>query len=342
MKNKIDPRQYTPYALNVPSGNIHTDQGVDFFNVILLESLTGDFTVTGSLGLNGGSVYTPNSSNNVTTDDRSHMFNGINNVVGGIDNTIVSSSNSTITGKNNTIVGGVSNDVSGDYSTAIGSYINILHTGAMVLKDSLFTIGEDMGDDTLAMYFNGGIFLQNQTYLDDALWITGGELFISGHDIVANNNLDVGGTGTFSGVARFLGDMRDSNDSLIHSIEENITGEIQMENDILMSSGDRIKASGYNNFFTLHTFAPELEHHSSGVFRSSLNLRINDIDSGRDYHNTGDNDAYFRENSLSVENGNDELCGAITDSGELFVKEYIQLGSGVTVPTHYNSTGRRR
>ena len=205
MKNPLDPRQYTPYALNVPSGNLHTEEGVDFFNLILLESLTGDFNITGSLILNGEFVYSPNTTNAITADGRSHMFNGINNTVTGTDNTIVSASNSTVAGQNNTLIGGINNDISGDYSNAFGSYINILHTGAMVLKDGQFTVGEDLGDNTFAAYFIGGIFLQNKTHVDDELWVTGGDFFTSGYNITTTNNVNVGGSGMLSGDLQVLG-----------------------------------------------------------------------------------------------------------------------------------------
>ena len=113
MKNPLDPRQYTPYALNTPSGNLHTEQGVDFFNIILLETLEGNFSLTGSFSINGERVYSPNPNNEITDDNSCNIFNGVNNVITGLNNTIVGSSNSTVKGQNNTIVGGISNDVSG-------------------------------------------------------------------------------------------------------------------------------------------------------------------------------------------------------------------------------------
>ena len=75
----------------------------------------------------------------------------------------------------------------------------------MVLKDSQFTVAEDNGDDTLTVQFNNGIFLQNQTYLNDRLWLTGGDCLVSGYNITTTNDVNVGGSGLFSGDIQVLG-----------------------------------------------------------------------------------------------------------------------------------------
>lgn len=54
MNNKLNPRQFTPYALNTPSGNLIFEQQVDYFDCYLSEYLTGDFNVTGSFQVNDG------------------------------------------------------------------------------------------------------------------------------------------------------------------------------------------------------------------------------------------------------------------------------------------------
>ena len=63
MKNKLNPRQYDPYALNTPSGNLIFEEQVDHFDCHLSEYLTGDFNITGSLQVNDGtSLFVENEN----------------------------------------------------------------------------------------------------------------------------------------------------------------------------------------------------------------------------------------------------------------------------------------
>ena len=365
--NKLDPRQYNPYALNTPSGNLFTSEFTDYFELYLLESLTGNFSVTGSLKLNGEHVYSPDTTNNISAENNCHLFNGVNNTITGTDNSIISSSNSTIQGQNNTIIGGISNDISGDYSTAIGSYINILHTGATVLKDNHFTIGEDLGDNTLAVYFQNGIFLQNKTYIDDQLWITGGDFFASGYNVTTTNNINVGGSGMFSGDIQVLGTPYHTGSKLqnLHDFRMNsgvmkqalalasgilqtgvdsalskadggeITGQASFLNDTFVASGKAIRAITHNNLLYLNVWSPELDNHASGIFKNGFNLQVNEDDNNVDYH-TGD--LYFQEKSFSVENHNNDLIFGVNSSGHSFIKESIKMNT-TSKPTSWNSYG---
>ena len=80
MINKLDPRQYNPYALNTPSGNLSFEEGVDFFNCNLLENLTGDFNIFGSLQVNSGKVLFSDSSN-LIEDNNNSVINSIINLL---------------------------------------------------------------------------------------------------------------------------------------------------------------------------------------------------------------------------------------------------------------------
>ena len=60
----IDPRQYVPYELIFPSGNINAAQGDDYFNIYLLNNLSGNFCITGSLEINGTPAFSSDTSNN--------------------------------------------------------------------------------------------------------------------------------------------------------------------------------------------------------------------------------------------------------------------------------------
>ena len=110
MINKLDPRQYNPYALNTPSGNLSFEEGVDFFNCHLLENLTGDFNITGSLQVNNGKVIFSDSSN-LIEDNNNSVINSIDASVSGSNNTLINSNQSVLLGNNNTILGGEQNRI---------------------------------------------------------------------------------------------------------------------------------------------------------------------------------------------------------------------------------------
>lgn len=51
MENKLNPRQYHPYKLNFPSGNLTAVQNVDSFDIYLLENITGNLNIGGILSV---------------------------------------------------------------------------------------------------------------------------------------------------------------------------------------------------------------------------------------------------------------------------------------------------
>ena len=204
MQNKLDPRQYTPYSLNTPSGNLLFSQGVDFFNCYLLENITGNINITGSLKVNGQNVLSTSTTNTYGGTNVS-IFNSINAFATGSSNSIVSSNVSRVSGSNNVIIGGLDNKIAdADNSSLLGGKNVVLnHTGATILADGGESAKRSVERYSLTIDFDSGMFVQNNAYINGALYVTGG------NTVLSNSNLYVSASnsGFFSGDIQVLGNV---------------------------------------------------------------------------------------------------------------------------------------
>ena len=201
MQNKLDPRQYTPYSLISPSGNLLFSQGVDFFNCYLSETPTGNFNITGSLKVNNEQVLSTSATNNYGGTNVS-IFNSVNTFATGTSNSILSSDSSQISGQNNDIFGGSNNKIADADDASIFGGRNVLlkHTGASILADGNNNRSKESVERySLTIDFESGLFIKNNTFINGGLSVTGGNL-VSNNIYIPSN-----GSGLFSGNAQFLG-----------------------------------------------------------------------------------------------------------------------------------------
>ena len=204
MQNLINPRQYTPYSLLTPSGNLLFSQGIDFFNCYLLENITGNINITGSLKVNGQNVLSTSTTNTYGGTNVS-IFNSINAFASGSSNSIVSSNGSRVSGSNNVIIGGLDNKIAdADNSSLLGGKNVVLnHTGATILADGGESAKRSVERYSLTIDFDSGMFVQNNAYINGALYVTGG------NTVLSNSNLYVSASnsGFFSGDIQVLGNV---------------------------------------------------------------------------------------------------------------------------------------
>ncbi len=204
MQNLINPRQYTPYSLLTPSGNLLFSQGIDFFNCYLLENITGNINITGSLKVNGQNVLSTSTTNTYGGTNVS-IFNSINAFASGSSNSIVSSNGSRVSGSNNVIIGGLDNKIAdADNSSLLGGKNVVLnHTGATILADGGDSAKRSVERYSLTIDFDSGMFVQNNSYFNGALYVTGG------NTVLSNSNLYVSASnsGFFSGDIQVLGNV---------------------------------------------------------------------------------------------------------------------------------------
>lgn len=211
MQNLINPRQYTPYSLLTPSGNLLFSQGIDFFNCYLLENITGNINITGSLKVNGQNVLSTSTTNTYGGTNVS-IFNSINAFASGSSNSIVSSNGSRVSGSNNVIFGGLDNKIADADNACLlgGKNVVLNHTGATILADGGDSAKRSVERYSLTIDFDSGMFVQNNSYFNGALYVTGGNTVLSGgNTVLSNSNLYVSASnsGFFSGDIQVLGNV---------------------------------------------------------------------------------------------------------------------------------------
>lgn len=194
MKNKIQPAQYRPYDLLSATGNIFVDSGLDYFNLELSESITGDFDIEGSLKVNGFNVLSPDSSSTLSDTSFSNgcrILVGLDNIVSGNNNCVVFGSSNNIEGSYNAVLFGQNVDLGAQNSVAIGNNISITHNGAAVFGDSTNNSKISYSPDSLSIEYTGGAFIRTTTHFSENVFadsdftITGA---ISGLSLIIEDN----------------------------------------------------------------------------------------------------------------------------------------------------------
>lgn len=205
MENKINQRQYEPYSLNTPSGNLRFDEFVESFSCYLLESLTGNFDITGNLTVNNGQVLFSDISNDIQIGSNNSVLNSLDSINSGSNCAIVNSNESFLSGDKNTIIGGSDNQIadSDDAAILFGTQAIISKsTGSAILADgSSSRVKESVQrENSLTIDFNSGLFIKNDTFVEGSLFSTGDfSIFDSDVHINASNS------GLFSGDFQVLG-----------------------------------------------------------------------------------------------------------------------------------------
>ena len=282
MINKLDPRQYNPYALNTPSGNLFFEEGIDFFNCSLLENLTGDFNIFGSLQVNSGQVVFSDSSN-VIEDNNNSVINSINSEVSGSNNTLINSNESVLLGNNNTIMGGQQNQITDSAYSAIifGSNTINQNTGSAIIADGdTARLKESVTDNALTVDFSSGAFLLNDLFIDGSVYLTG--------NLENDGNLTVkeGSSGIFEGGMSISGTAYLSGSPLQNL--ENLTGASgQLQNNITGASGflaTNIETTGTNLGITIEATGISSVNYTndiSGILSDEFYVDKLIVDTGR-------------------------------------------------------------
>jgi hypothetical protein len=205
MENKINQRQYEPYSLNTPSGNLRFDEFVESFSCYLLESLTGNFDITGNLTVNNGQVLFSDISNDIQIGSNNSVLNSLDSINSGSNCAIVNSNDSFLSGDKNTIIGGSDNQIadSDDAAILFGTQTVISKsTGSAMLADGNSSRAKESveRENCLTIDFNSGLFIKNDTFVEGSLFSTGDfSIFDSDVHINASNS------GLFSGDFQILG-----------------------------------------------------------------------------------------------------------------------------------------
>lgn len=369
MKNRLDPRQYIPYALNTPSGNLNFVQGEDYFDAYLLEGLTGDFSITGDLSLNGQRVFTTDPTNNVGGTDV-YVFGGTNNFVTGTNNGIIYASNSEISGQGNGILFGDQNQVVDASFASVLAGRNTLtsHTGAVVIGDSVLARQKNsVKVDSFNVDFSGGFFNQNNFYQASDFYIG------SGASGTVSGNFSVLGTAYHTGSPlQNLQNLKDASGIFVDQIRYNsgvyitginslsgkLTGEYvtkgtadtiagtkTFESNVYFVSGFNIQTVQGNLFYpsyyvsTFNTgnlggFAPVL------ISKRGISLVI---DSNNE-RNKNDKTGQFSKNAFSIysENsipGTGKLCFGVDASGLAWARQGLVISEQRYIPTGMRASG---
>jgi hypothetical protein len=309
MINKLDPRQYNPYALNTPSGNLSFEEGVDFFNCHLLENLTGDFDITGSLTVNSSQILSVDGSNIFQENAQSFIVNSFNSTVSGTNNLLVNSIDSDLHGANNTIIGGQGNIVSGSNFSAVlfGSNVTNEKDGSVVIADGNTTRSKDsVTNDALTIDFSSGAFILNDLSVNGSVYLTG--------DVENDGNFTVKGSST--GI--FEGDI-------------NISGTAFHTGSPLQNLQDLKNASGHLlNLTTGLSGVMNSTFEATGV-RIATDIRATGIAAIVSVENTGE---------AAIEYIN-SVSGSLTDvfDGDFVSAKTLVIESGRFIPSNFNSTG---
>lgn len=204
MENKLNQRQYDPYALNTPSGNLLFTEFVDSFSCYLLEALTGNFSITGNLTVNEGQVLFSDLSNQVVIGSNNSVLNSTDCSISGSNNLIANSNSSSLSGDGNTILGGSDNQIadSDDAIIIFGSQATISkHTGAAMITDGDSSrVKDSVRGNALTIDFSSGAFLKNDLFIDGDLFSTGDQSVFDSDVYISSTN-----SGLISGDLQVLG-----------------------------------------------------------------------------------------------------------------------------------------
>jgi hypothetical protein len=329
MQNKLDPRQYTPYALDTPSGNLSFSRQATSFDCYLNERLTGNFNITGSLRVNNGLVFSSDLSNTFGGSGIA-IFNSINCYATGQNNTIVGSNLSELSGQNNSIFGGENNQISSSqYGTILGGRNVLLsHTGATILGDGDNSrIKRSVQHNSLTIDFSSGFFIQNNTFINGSLSVTGGNTVLNGFSVPSSNsgllsgNLNILGTPFHTGSPlQNLQNLRDCSGTL-QTFSTTASGSLRSLVTGMSGAFDtKIALTGSSSISYANSLSGTLSSDYNTKFTNTLQLTGNQTINGRKFFNEG---AFF--NFVS---GND-----IQSTGRFI------LGRGRFVPTAFNSIG---
>lgn len=367
----IDPRQYTPYALIFPSGNINAVRGEDYFNIYLLNNLSGSFDITGGLTINRQPVFVPGPTNNFGGINN-YVFGGTNNFVTGSNNGIIYSFSSEISGQGNGILFGEQNQVvDASYASVLAGRNTLAsHTGAVIIGDSVLAREKNsVRNDSLNIDLTGGTFNQYELfqkgnfYLDSSssglssgnwnflqnVYQTGSPLQnlqnvkdISG---VLLNNIKYNSGVYETGINALSGTL--VNDYVTDYSAQTISGEKTFAADVYVQTGNSLKSLEGNSISPSYYGSQTYDNTGnlggySPVISSKRGVAVL-IDSSNE-RNKNDKTGQFSKNAFSLWSesaipGSGKLCFGVDASGLAMARQGLVISEQRYIPTGMRATG---
>jgi hypothetical protein len=246
MYQKIQPEQIQLHTFSAPSGDFFVTQGSNYVNLVLNRNLTGDFSLTGNILINGGRPVL-NSEVSPFDSTGNTIIEGLGNSVSGTGNLLLKTIDSVISGQNNVILRGDSvymdanatnNAVLAGNGVSFVSGVN----GSVVIKDDDASLVEANRSNALFVSFANGadwdgdvnfensfINLQNTSSLtleSGASIVASGDSYISGRFYTPTSYLASYAqvTGISGDLGNYLVATGASLDSKINQVSGHFTG----------------------------------------------------------------------------------------------------------------------
>lgn len=220
---KIQPQQIQLPTFFSSSGDITFSDYVTGVDAQIGRNLTGDFSITGSLLLNGGELFASDPTNSFDSISGNRVFGGSNNIATGTYNTILAGDNNTVSGEYNVVVNGVNvnfGENCANNTSVAGDSINFDDniTGSVVIADSQSSLTASTNDKLYVKFASGHEFAGGSTIFDTNVQ------FNSPYSGVFDGNLQVNGFSYFNQESRFLQDVFIDGDIIVTG-STNFTGD---------------------------------------------------------------------------------------------------------------------
>jgi hypothetical protein len=268
---KIQPQQLQLPTFLSASGDLVFTDNTTGINIDLKRDLTGDFTIDGSLLIEGQELFTANSSN--SSDAAGKALGGNSNTATGLNVVVNGSSIDANSGEFNTALNGKNSNFgrSGDHNTIVcGRSISFSDqiTGSTVIADQLTTAQSITKNNSLLISFdsgvefktpNSGVVFSDDVVFNDNVYLNNEVLFsndvvfndsvsFSGTDVIfdADIKLDSSETATFSGNCGFSGIATFSSDARFSGV-------------VTLTGGEAVSSGYLENRVVRHDFAMLIE-----------------------------------------------------------------------------------
>lgn len=262
---KIQPQQLQLPTFLSASGDLVFTDNTTGINIDLKRDLTGDFTIDGSLLIEGQEIFTANSSN--SSDAAGKALGGNSNTATGLNVVVNGSSIDANSGEFNTALNGKNSDfgLSGDFNTIVcGRSISFADqiTGSTVIADQATTAQSITKNNSLLISFDSGVEFKTPNsgvvFSDDAIFndivelndtvIFNDTASFNGADVIFKSDikLDSSETATFSGNCGFSGIATFNSDARFSGV-------------VTLTGGEAVSSGALENRVLRHDFAMLIE-----------------------------------------------------------------------------------
>jgi cytoskeletal protein CcmA (bactofilin family) len=252
---KIQAKQIQLPIFFSPSGDLNFNDLTTGVDVNLSRNLSGNFNIDGSLRINSGIFFTPDSSHSYDASSGSIVFGGSNNSASGSFNTILAGSGNSITSlaqSNNVILNAINSSITSGsaWNTILagsGCSFGANITGAVILADvktahSNTTSNSLLIDFASGTTFKGGPTVFNSNIVVDSPYsgVFNGEINANGisylSDAIASQVVTINDVLTTSGALNILGNAVITGN--VTSIDSNVfqTGNTTVNGNLIVNS----------------------------------------------------------------------------------------------------------